>query len=658
VKSATLFAIVVLSVAGCASSKLNVSTTAPSPDPRVGLRAGWMDAAQAAWNIQLVSTTQPSPDFINRSTPGDFNYINSDISFTGPYVIQGNFAGIQVWDITDPKTPRLQKAFVCPGSQSDVSVYRKLLFVSGEALNGRTDCGTQGVSDTVSHDRLRGIRIFDITDIAHPRHITDVQTCRGSHTHTVVTSPADTANVYIYVSGSAPVRSSNELAGCSSAPPDSNPNSALFRIEVIQVPLAHPEQARIVSSPRIFQDLVAPAHHGEAPEDIAAAAKIAAAARAKGGFTATVQGTEVVLGPRFVAFRLDSIVKARGGTGTPTAADSATLRTNAQSIVDRIVNPPTTGNGPPPGPTQCHDITVYPAIGLAGGACGGYGLLLDIRDVANPKRIGAVADSNFSFWHSATFNNDGTKILFTDEWGGGLQPRCRVTDKPEWGADAIFTRSGNTMTFQSYYKLPVPQTPNENCVAHNGTLIPIPGRDVMIQGWYQGGISLFDWTDPAHPREIGYFDRGPMDSTKLVGAGSWSAYWYNGYIVSSEISRGLDIFELRPSAFISQNEIDAAKLIHFDYLNAQDQQQLVWPASFVVARAYLDQLTRSNGLAPDKLSAARTALAGAERLSGQGRRDALTQLATQLKGEAQGAADPAKLGMLAGTVTDLAGAAR
>ena len=657
-KSATLFAIVVLSVAGCASSKLNVSTTAPSPDPRVGLRAGWMDAAQAAWNIQLVSTTQPSPDFINRSTPGDFNYINSDISFTGPYVIQGNFAGIQVWDITDPKTPRLQKAFVCPGSQSDVSVYRKLLFVSGEALNGRTDCGTQGVSDTVSHDRLRGIRIFDITDIAHPRHITDVQTCRGSHTHTVVTSPADTANVYIYVSGSAPVRSSNELAGCSSAPPDSNPNSALFRIEVIQVPLAHPEQARIVSSPRIFQDLVAPARHGEAPEDIAAAAKIAAAARAKGGFTATVQGTEVVLGPRFVAFRLDSIVKARGGTGTPTAADSATLRTNAQSIVDRIVNAPTTGNGPPPGPTQCHDITVYPAIGLAGGACGGYGLLLDIRDVANPKRIGAVADSNFSFWHSATFNNDGTKILFTDEWGGGLQPRCRVTDKPEWGADAIFTRSGNTMTFQSYYKLPVPQTPNENCVAHNGTLIPIPGRDIMIQGWYQGGISLFDWTDPAHPREIGYFDRGPMDSTKLVGAGSWSAYWYNGYIVSSEISRGLDIFELRPSAFISQNEIDAAKLIHFDYLNAQDQQQLVWPASFVVARAYLDQLTRSNGLAPDKLSAARTALAGAERLSGQGRRDALTQLATQLKGEAQGAADPAKLGMLAGTVTDLAGAAR
>jgi len=658
VKAHSWYAIVLLSVAACSSSQRHFSTAAPRPDPRVGLRAGWMDAAQAAWNMRLVSTTQPSPSFINRSTPGDFNYINSDMSFTGPYVIQGNFAGVQVWDITDPKSPRLHRAFVCPGSQSDVSVYRKLLFVSGEALNGRTDCGTQGVGDTVSHERLRGIRIFDITDIASPRHITDVQTCRGSHTHTIVTSPADTANVYIYVSGSAPVRSPNELAGCSSAPLDSNPSSALFRIEVIQVPLAHPEQAHIVSSPRIFQDLVAPPQHAEAPEDIAAAAKAAAEARAKGGFTAKLRGVEIVLGPVFVRGQLDSLVKARGGSGAPTGADSATLRASAQAIVDRIVNPPTRGSGPPPGPTQCHDITVYPAIGLAGGACGGYGLLLDIRDVANPKRIGAVADSNFSFWHSATFNNDGTKILFTDEWGGGLQPRCRVTDKPEWGADAIFTRSGSTMTFKSYYKLPAPQTAFENCVAHNGTLIPIPGRDIMAQGWYQGGVSVFDWTDPAHPREIAFFDRGPMDSTKLLGAGSWSAYWYNGYIVSSEIARGLDIFELQPSAFISRNELDAAKLIHFDYLNAQDQQQLVWPASFVVARAYLDQLERANGLAPDKVAAARKELAAAEQASGQGRRDALAQLATQLKADAQGAADQAKLGILAGTVTDLAGAAR
>jgi hypothetical protein len=679
VKSASFslsLAVAALVLAACATTKLDMSTTAPSPDPRVGLRAGWMNAAEAAWNLRLVSSTPPSPAFINRSNPGDFAFINSDISFAGPYVIQGNFSGVQVWDISNPKRPRLHKAFVCPGSQSDVSVYRKLLFVSGEALNGRTDCGTQGVPDTVSHDRLRGIRIFDITDIANPRHITDVQTCRGSHTHTVVTSPADTADVYIYVSGSAPVRSPNELAGCSSAPPDSNPNTALFRIEVIQVPLAHPEQARIVSSPRIFQDLTAPARHGEAPEDIAAAKREADSTRAAGGFVVTFEGSDIILGRGFITPQLDSIVKARGGTGAATAADTATLRGALQDIVTRRIEANRRRQGPRTGPTQCHDITVHPAIGLAGGACGGYGLLLDIRDVANPKRIGAVADSNFSFWHSATFNNDGTKILFTDEWGGGLQPRCRPTDKPEWGANAIFTVSGNTMAFKSYFKLPAPQTSNENCVAHNGTLIPIPGRDVMVQGWYQGGISVFDWTDPAHPREIAFFDRGPMDSTQLLGAGSWSAYWYNGYIVSSEIARGLDIFELQPSGFISQNEIDAAKLVRFDYLNAQDQQKLVWPASFVVARAYVDQLARSNGMAPAQVLATRDALARAEKLSGQQRRDALTQLAAQLTGGAPGpvlvvggqvvssqpisgeAADQAKVRALAAVVRDLAATER
>jgi hypothetical protein len=677
VKSQTLLAFVTLALAACATtSPVNMSTTAPSPDPRVGLRAGWWNAAEAAWNIRLVSTTPPSEHFINRSNPGDFNLINSDISFAGPYVIQGNFAGVQIWDISNPANPRLHKAFVCPGSQSDVSVFRKLLFVSGEAFNGRTDCGTQGVADTVDHHRLRGIRIFDITDIANPRLITNVQTCRGSHTHTVVTSPGDTANVYIYVSGGAPVRSPNELAGCSGLQPDQDPNTALFRIEVIQVPLAHPEQARIVSSPRIFQGLTEAPSHGAAPEDIAAAAQRAAAERARGGYTARVEGTEIVLGPNFVRSRLDSIVKARGGTGVPTAADTGTLRTNLQAIVDLIVQGPPRPPGPRPGPTQCHDITVYPAIGLAGGACGGYGLLLDIRDPKNPTRIAAAADSNFSFWHSATFNNDGTKILFTDEWGGGLQPRCRPTDKPEWGANAIFTLSGSTMTFKRYYKLPAPQTANENCVAHNGTLVPVPGRDIMVQGWYQGGISVFDWTDPDRPREIAFHDRGPMDSTKLVGAGSWSAYWYNGYIVSSEIARGLDIFELQPSGLLSQNEIDAAKLIHFDYLNAQDQQKLVWPASAVVARAYLDQLARTNGLTADKISAARTALARAETLSGQQRRDALTQLATQLSSYADPsasnqpvvyldgmrydavAADQAKVRTLARVVTDLANAGR
>jgi hypothetical protein len=521
----------------CATNTSNVSTAPPSPDPRVGLRAGWFNAGQASWNLKLVSNTPPSESFINPSTPGDRRLVNSDLAFSGKYAIQGNYSGYQVWDISNPAKPTLYTAYVCPGSQSDVSVFRNLAFVSGESTSGRLDCGLQGVPDSVSHERLRGIRIFDISDIAHPRYLTNVQTCRGSHTHTVVTDPNDNANVYVYVSGSAPVRSPKELEGCSAAPLD--PNSALFRIEVIRVPLAAPQTAAIVSSPRIFQDLNPAVKHAETPADVAAAAA-ARAARASGGGGGG-GGGGAGGGP------------AGGGGGRPRLSpeDSAALAKR--------------------GPTQCHDITVYPAIGLAGGACAGYGFLLDIRDVANPKRLNFVADSNFSFWHSATFNNDGTKILFSDEWGGGSQPRCRATDKHEWGADALFTLNGDKMTFQSYYKMPAAQTPYENCVAHNGSLIPVPGRDIMVQAWYQGGISVFDWTDAAHPTEIAYFDRGPMDSTKLVDAGSWSAYWYNGYIYSSEISRGLDVFELKPSALLSQNEIDAAKQVLFDFLNVQDQ---------------------------------------------------------------------------------------
>jgi hypothetical protein len=301
---------------------------------------------------------------------------------------------------------------------------------------------------------------------------------------------------------------------------------------------------------------------------------------------------------------------------------------------------------------------VYPAIGLAGGACGGYGLLLDIREVANPKRIGAVADSNFSFWHSATFSNDGSKILFTDEWGGGRQPRCRATDKYEWGANALFTLVDNKMTFKSYYKMPAAQTSFENCVAHNGSLIPIPGREVMVQAWYQGGISIFDWTDISNPREIAYFDRGPMDSTQLANAGSWSVYWYNGYLYSSEISRGLDVLELVPSGFISRNEIDAANTVRFEYLNAQEQPQMVWPPSFPLARAYLDQLDRGKGLNATRIGAVRTELSQAESLSGTARRDALSRLATQLHADASGAVDAPKVHLLASAVGELAGVQR
>jgi hypothetical protein len=635
------------SSAGSPSPVANLSTRAPSPDPRVGLKPGLFDAAQAAWNLRVLSETRPSEPFKGIT--------NSDLAFTGKFAIQGSYNGWQIWDISNPRSPRLETAYVCPASQSDVSVYRNLLFVSGEGLTGRLDCGTEGVSEAVSKDRLRGLRIFDITDIAHPVNVGNVQTCRGSHTHTVLVDPKDQDNVYVYISGSSGVRSNEELPGCVGGMPDEDPNTALFRIEVIKVPLAHPEQAAIVSSPRIFNDLAAPPVHGDAPADIAAAQKALADAKARGEFVAVMGGRERPLPARFTTPMLDSIVHARGGSGAATSADSAALRAALPDIINNMMGG-ASANRRRTGPTQCHDITVYPAIGLAGGACGGYGLLLDISDPAHPVRIGAVADSNFSYWHSATFNNDGTKVLFTDEWGGGGQPKCRATDNKEWGADAVFTLQNREMQFKSYYKLSAPQTPEENCVAHNGSLIPIPGRDVMVQGWYQGGISVFDWTDPSNPREIAFFDRGPVDGTHMVMGGSWSVYWYNGVIVSSEIARGLDIFELTPSGLLSQNEIDAAKSVHFDYLNAQGQPHLSWPPTFALARAYLDQLERSRGLSSGRIAAVRQALGSAEKAGGSARTEALSRLAGELDGEASGSSDAAKVRMLTGAVRNLASA--
>ncbi|HEU5218249.1 MAG TPA: hypothetical protein VFU23_06295, partial [Gemmatimonadales bacterium] len=535
----------------------------------------------------------------------------------------------------------------CPASQSDVSTYQNLLFVSAEGNTGRIDCGDQGVKDTVSTERIRGLRIFDISDISHPRNLANVQTCRGSHTHSVLVDPKDPDNVYVYISGSAPPRSPSEMSGCFADKDD--PNTAEFRIEVIKVPLAHPEQAAIIASPRIFNNLTPVSSHGGAPEDLVADA----AAKANGAFVAMVFGRETVLSTFRTQPLLDSIAAAHGRT-VATAADSAELRTGIQAWANRRYG---TGEANPrrPGVTSCHDITLYPGIGMAGGACEGYGLLIDIKDPAHPARIGAVADSNFSYWHSATFNNDGTKILFSDEWGGGGQPKCRASDPHQWGADALFTIENGKMQFQGYYKMPAPQTKEENCVAHNGSLIPIPGRDVMVQAWYQGGISVFDWTDAAHPKEIAFFDRGPVDSTRMSMGGSWSVYWYNGVMVSSEIARGLDIFELAPSAYLSRNEIDAAKTVHFDYLNTQGQPHLVWPASFALARAYADQLERGGGLASDRITAARRALSAAEKASGAARKDALTRLAAQLDQDAAGAGDAAKVRLLSKAVRDLGG---
>jgi LVIVD repeat len=615
-----------------------VSYAAPSPDPRVGLKAGLFDAGTAAWNMRLVSTTKPQGQFLGST--------NSDLAFLGNDVIQGNYNGYQIWDISDPAHPALKVGNYCPASQSDVSVYKNLLFVSAEGNSGRIDCGGEGVKETVSKERIRGIRIFDISDIAHPRSITNVQTCRGSHTHTVLVDPKDPENVYVYVSGSAPVRSAEELPGCSSADPSQDPNSARFRIEVIKVPLAHPEQAAIVSSPRIFNDLAAPPTHGASSADRAELER----ARARGAFIINIFDQEMVLPNGMANQLLDSVVKKRGGTGAATAADSAALRQELPALVQRMFGQ----QGPRRGPTQCHDITVFPAVGYAGGACEGYGFLLDIHDPAHPVRVAAVSDSNFSYWHSATFNNDGTKVLFSDEWGGGGQPKCRASDPKQWGADAIFTIEGNSLKFQSYYKMPAAQTSQENCVAHNGSLIPIPGRDVMVQAWYQGGVSVFDFTDAAHPKEIAFFDRGPVDSTRMASGGSWSVYWYNGVMVSSEISRGLDVFELTPSPLLSQNEIDAAKTVHLDYMNTQGQPKFVWPASFSLARAYVDQLERSGGLSASRIAGVRQALASAEQASGSARSSALSQLASQIDGDANGSSDSAKVQKLGAAVRDLA----
>jgi hypothetical protein len=484
-------------------------------------------------------------------------FANSDLAFQGNHLFLGNFYGVNIFDISDPARARLLTSMICPGGQGDVSVFKNLMFMSVEQPNGRLDCGAQGFppepppvpgeekKPTIpapQKERFRGVRIFDISDVKNPRQVAAVQTCRGSHTHTLVVDPKDKNNVYIYVSGTSFVRQSEELAGCSGEAPDKDPNTSLFRIDVIKVPLAAPQDAKVVSSPRVFID----------PR------------------TGAVNGLN------------------NGGTHGKEGAEK-----------------PTESN-------QCHDITVYSAIGLAAGACSGNGIVLDIKDPVHPKRLDAINDPNYSYWHSASFSNDGKKIVFTDEWGGGLGARCRANDPNKWGADAVFHLKNNKLSFASYYKMPAAQGDTENCVAHNGSLIPVPGRDIEVQAWYQGGISVMDFTDADHPVEIAYFDRGPIDPKMLVLGGDWSAYWYNGHIYASEIARGLDVFELSPTEFLTRNEIDAAKTVRVAELNVQNQQKIEWPAKLVVARAYLDQLERSQTLPADQIAGVRNAIQSAE----------------------------------------------
>jgi hypothetical protein len=582
--SPALLAVAVLAGGAAAANAQESRVTGDPNDPRVGLRGGYHDAASAARSMELLRNTPRPAEFTNPASPGDIMFANTDMAFRGDLLFLGNFHGFMIYDISNPAAPRLRTSVICPGGQGDLSVFGDLLFMSVEMPNGRIDCGVNPPMQQASPVRFRGVRVFDISNLDQPRQVAAVQTCRGSHTHTVVTRPGDTEHVYVYNSGASFVRPAAEMPGCVG--PAQDPATALFRIEVIQFPLAAPQNAHIVNAPRIFADRETGAIAGLWP----------------GG---------------------------RHGEGT-----QETSRTD-----------------------QCHDITAYPAIGMAAGACSGNGILLDIREPANPVRVAEVADPNFAYWHSAAFNNAGTKVIFTDEWGGGGEARCRASDPAEWGANAIFDIVDGRLQLASYYKLPAVQSAQENCVAHNGSLVPVPGRDIKVQSWYQGGISVFDFTDSANPVEIAFFDRGPLSETELFLAGHWSAYWYNGHVYGSEIARGLDVLRLTPGEHLTQNEIDAANLVRYDEFNPQHQPRVTWPAHPTVARAYIDQLRRSNAMTVQRATAITTAL---DQLGGAQRGAALAQLGTvagQLEQDAGAATvrsqDAARMRALAETLRGL-----
>ncbi|GAA1445064.1 hypothetical protein GCM10009641_65460 [Mycobacterium cookii] len=555
-----------------AAALVPAAAYAADDDPRIGLAPGYFPWSEASSNIELLDNTPRVAPF--DGAPGNFGFVNSDLAFTGDHAIMGSFNGFQVYDVSDPSDPTLSGSYVCPGGQGDVSVYGDLLFFSVEETRGRIDCGTQGAPGSVNPERFRGVRIFDISDITAPVQVAAVQTCRGSHTHTLVSDPDDDANLYVYNSGTAGVRPAAELAGCESAntnttAPVTTGNPTPWRIDVIKVPLASPQDAAIVSQPRIFTDPVTGAYNG--------------------------------------------LLNTLPGTRHPSGSNYSPL----------------------PNTNTCHDITAYPALGLAAGACQGNGILLDISDPVNPVRLDAVADPNFSYWHSATLNNDGTKVIFTDEWGGGTSARCRETDRPEWGADAIFDVVDGKMEFRSYYKLPVPQTVQENCVAHNASLVPVPGRDILVQAWYQGGLSMIDFSDSANPVEIASYDRGPVNTPSATGvnlAGYWSTYWYNGNVFGSEIARGFDSFGLLPSDVMSENEIAAASEVRVAEFNAQHQTPLTWAPSFNVAGSYYDQAVRSGELAGATLAKVSKHLDKAETLADKGEKaSAKDQLANAIR---------------------------
>lgn len=578
----------------------------PAMDDRSELKPGLRDAGEAAWNMKLLQAEPNPPGFFEedavfampfsalgleteeekkaaeeaaangeekeKARPPSINYANSDLAFSGDKVFMGNFHGFTVFETTGEELTHVLSV-VCPGGQGDVSVYGDLVFMSVEQGRGRLDCGGGGNEGDVSAERFRGVRIFDISDLQNPVQIAAVQTCRGSHTHTLLPSRTDDNVLYVYNQGTSYIRPDAELKGCSSGAAETNADTALFSIDIIKVELDKPAEARIVNRPRIFADR----DTGE----------------------------------------IDGLWK--GG-----AMEEGAQSTSATN--------------------HCHDITVYPEMGLAAGACSGNGLLLDISDPENPKRIAETFDPNMAYWHSATFNNAATKVLFADEWGGGLAPRCKADDPAEWGADIIVDITEDGLKNQAIYKLPSIQTRAENCVSHNGAIVPVPGRDIMVQGWYSGGISVVDFTDSANPVEIAYFDRGPIDDARLVLGGYWASYWHNGRIYGTEINRGLDLFKLLPSKHLSKAEIAAAEMIAFEETNPQLQRLIEWPAEPVVARAYLDQLRRDDAVSGRTFRRTKGELN--RWAKGKPRTERLAALAADYRAAAQDASETAAARML------------
>jgi hypothetical protein len=586
---------------------LLAAQTYPSKDdPRSKLKPGRMDADTVSKNMRLVSFTPKAAAF---DTARGLTFINSDLAFGGNYVYQGNFSGFTIWDVSNPAKPKLVSATSCVTSQGDPSIYGNLLFLSAEGGGNRNDCAKGGVQDPKDH--MAGVRIYDVSDPAKPRLVKNVQTCKGSHTHTIVPSKKDKDIIYIYVSGSQGARPETEMPGCKDGTDPADESNSLFRLDVIKVSLKNPEKAEVVTGARIFTGL-----------DPA---------------------------PRAASRPAQQRPRAPGDTTTRPA-------------------PP-----PPTGPRNCHDVTAYPAANLLAGACGSYGLLVDISNPEKPVRLDAKSDTNFSLWHTAVFSNDGKKVVFTDEWGGGTSPMCQANSMMEMGGNTILTIDKSKKYKQhSYFKIPSAQTAEENCVSHNGGLIPVPGRDIMVQGWYQGGVSVMDFTNADKPEELAYFDRGPIDpapgadvpapAAPAAGGrgnrgtigGSWGAYYWNGMIYSSELDRGFDIMELTPSDQLSKNEIEAAKLVKFAQYNPQSQPKIEWPAAFPVVRSYLDQLVRWNGLAAERTTAIGKALDSAEQQSGKARRTALEALAKQVDKDVSGAKDPERVKAMSAAIKDLA----